>query len=100
MTGAPCRPGVGKTCYNLPIPKQAGENNNRHVDKQQRVEHVIDPRRPLCLAEEALGHFGDPLPVQQQVGDDRSAERDTEPLMNGYATEVRRHSHQRAGTLA
>jgi hypothetical protein len=47
--------------------------------------------------EELPGDLGDPLPVEEQVGNNGRAKRDAQPFMQGIAGQMRVRHHQKSG---
>ncbi len=66
-----------------------GEGDQCDINKEQQVEEIVEPGGSVGAAEKLPTHGDDPLPVDEQVGDDRCAKGNTEPFVNSNAGKTR-----------
>lgn len=68
--------------------EDAGGDDHREGDEEQCVEGVVGPRTPTHLTEEAASDLYQPIPIEQQVGNNRRSQPQAQPFVNGKAGEL------------
>lgn len=76
---------------------QAAHQSRHHGDKEQCIDHIVQARLVKKVLEEIYRYVHKPLPMEEQVRHNGSAERHRQPFVNGVTGQRRVRDHQKGG---